>query len=117
MDEAFPRRTKPTMREPRLPALWQAWLAATVMATGSKAMAVWHVAIEELRDVILAEGLDPAGERAVLLLAEMPEQAEGFDVWEVDAEGTGPVGDAAFLRERIAPERLRLFRQDPSPGM
>mgnify|MGYP001175458549 FL=1 len=79
-------------------------------------MTAWHVAIEQLRDEIATRGLDPADRRAILLLPEMPEPAEGFDVWEVDADVCCSDGSASFLAERIGPERVRLCRNDLMPG-
>lgn len=79
-------------------------------------MTAWHVAPVELRDLIAEEGLDPTGERAVLLLPETPaEPFEGFDLWEVDADV--PPGAASFCPERIGPDRLRLLLPEVAPGM
>lgn len=78
-------------------------------------MTAWHVAPEELRDRILEEGLDPHGDRAVLLLAEPPDDVDGFDLWEVDAETEE--GCASFCQEPIGPERMRLHMPSAMPGI
>lgn len=78
-------------------------------------MALYHVALNELGPLIRETGLDPA-HRAIVLLAEMPDVPEGFDVWEVDTDCPEGMPAAVFWPSRIPPESLLLACETDRPS-
>lgn len=67
-------------------------------------MTAYHVALKELASLIEAEGLDPASGRAILLMAERPEEVDGFDVWEVETDV--PASDGLTFCDRCVPAAM-----------
>lgn len=84
-------------------------------------MPAYHVAAKELAGEISEYGLDPESGRAILLLAEPPHDACGFDVWEVEGDFDGlRDGDAVFCLDQVPAERLALLAERaamPSMGI